>query len=403
MSWQFTQMLALAAKPERIVVGLISGTSADAIATAVCRIHGDGIPSSQRAGARVHLLHYHDHPYDPNIRRMVQRAGALTVRDVAELHVHIGALFADACLNAVRAAAIAIDEVDVIGSHGQTLYHHSSVAGAPRAGFQAGDGDQIAERTGRPVISDFRARDIAAGGEGAPLTPFSDLILFASSEGVADRRVILNLGGIANVTILDADPQRVIGFDTGPANALIDRLAGRLSAGTLACDVDGRIARSGRVNETLLGDLLRTDLFLAQPPPKSTGFEMYGDAFLDRALAMHGRLDADLMATLTEFTARTIALAVGPFVTDPRAVEIVIAGGGVRNPALVERIAANVAPVPVRSADELGVPACAREAMGFAVLANEALFGHPTALPRVTGARHPTVLGKWSFPSAPAR
>ncbi len=211
--------------------------------------------------------------------------------------------------------------------------------------------------------------------------------------------MILNLGGIANLTILDPDPSLVFGFDTGPANALLDRLASRISGGSLACDQDGRLARRGTVNAALLDDLLNNDPFLASRPPKSTGFEMYGDEFLARAAGAHGGWDADLMATLTEFTARSIAMALDRFAADPPADAIIVAGGGARNPALLGRIARAVAPVPVVLSDDVGVPTMAREAMGFAVLANEAILGHPTALPGVTGARRPVILGKWSLPS----
>jgi anhydro-N-acetylmuramic acid kinase len=394
----FDKMLVIAAKPERVVVGLISGTSADSIAAAVCRIRGGGVPAPGKAGAEVKLVAYHEHPYDLAVRRQVRGAGGLGVRTVAELGVRVGELFAEACLAAIEAAGLAPNDVDLVGSHGQTLYHHSSIPGTTRATLQVGDGDQIAERTGLTVVSDFRTRDIAAGGEGAPLTPFSDLILYAPrEEEPQSRRVILNLGGIANVTILDGDPARVFGFDTGPANSLLDRLAIHLSSGTLDCDEDGRLARSGTVDTSLLDRLLHDDPYLARRPPKSTGFEMYGDAFLSRVLEAHSGSGADLMATLTEFTARTIAFALAGFVTDPPASEIVVAGGGARNPALLERIEAAVAPVPVRRSEDLGVPGPAREAMGFAILGNEALLGHPTALPGVTGARRPVVLGKWSL------
>jgi anhydro-N-acetylmuramic acid kinase len=396
----FAGLAATALKPERVVVGIISGTSADAISVAVCRVRGGGIPGAGRAGAAVTLLRYYEHPYDAAVRGRIRQAAELKVRDVAELNVRVGELFADACLAAVAAAGLTPDRVDLVGSHGQTVYHHSSQPGAPRATLQVGDGDQIAERTGLPVVSDFRTRDVAAGGEGAPLTPFSDLILFGAAGGPsAGPRVILNLGGIGNVTVLRDDPAEVFGFDTGPANALLDRLALRLSDGALAYDRDGALARRGVVNRALLESLLASDPFLARSPPKSTGFEMYGDDFLARAAAAHGGWDAGLMATLTEFTARTVALALGRFVNDPPAGVLVVAGGGIRNPALMDRITAAVAPVPVLSSEALGVPPMAREAMGFAVLANEALLGHPTSLPRVTGARRPAILGKWSLPA----
>jgi anhydro-N-acetylmuramic acid kinase len=244
-------------------------------------------------------------------------------------------------------------------------------------------------------VTDFRARDIAAGGEGAPISPLADLILF-SSRG-PERRAVLNLGGIANITVLDADPARVFGFDSGPANSLLDRLARRLSKGVLDCDQDGQIASSGRVNEPFAQALIDADLYLARKPPKSTGFEMYGDAFIDRAAALHGSFDADLMATLTEFTARSVAQAFAQFVPHPH--EVIVAGGGVRNPVLLGRIASLLAPAKLLRSDNLGVPGAAREAMAFAILANEALHGHATSLPAVTGSRHARVLGKLCFPS----
>lgn len=402
MSPFIQRLFALAEKPTRNVVGLISGTSADSISVAVCRITGGGVPGPDRPGALVELTHYHEHPYDPLVRREVFGAGSLNVRAVAELNVRVGELFADACLSALNAVGMEPGALDLIGSHGQTLYHHSTMPGVPRATLQVGDGDLIAERTGAFVVSDFRSRDIAAGGEGAPLTPLADRILYAprdENDTAHRRRVILNLGGIANVTILDPDPSRLIGFDTGPANSLLDRLAIQLSDGALTCDHDGRIARSGTVNEALVAELIRNDPYLQLPPPKSTGFEMYGDAFLARAETTHGRRDADLMATLTEFTARSIALALAPFLNDPPLADVIVAGGGARNPALMERIQANLGTVPVRRSEEVGIASEAREAMAFALFANEALLGHPTALPSVTGTRAPVVLGKWSFPS----
>ena len=222
--------------------------------------------------------------------------------------MQLGEAFAEACLISLKTAGVSPEEVDLIGSHGQTVYHHSGVAGTRRATLQLGDGDVIAVRTGIHVVSDFRARDIAAGGEGAlfPRWPTPCSSVAAIKMRGSRRRAILNLGGIANVTVLDDDPARIFGFDTGPANAPLDRLARRLSEGALACDQDGRFARAGRVNEPLLAELLEHDPFLARHPPKSTGFEMYGDAFLTHVAERHGGYDVDLMATLTEFVARTI-------------------------------------------------------------------------------------------------
>jgi len=389
---------ARTAKPSRIVVGMISGTSADSIDAAVCRIEGRGLPSADGPGARVELLHYAEAPYPADVRARILGLAGWGVRDVAELNVLVGEAFAAACLDALAGAGMRPGDVDLIGSHGQTVYHHSSVPGALGATLQVGDGDVIAERTGAMVVCDFRARDVAAGGEGAPISPFADIILYAPRDPSAapERRAVLNLGGIANVTVLDPDPARVFGFDTGPANTLLDRLARRISGGALSCDRDGALARAGKADEALVGRLLAEDAYLARRPPKSTGFEMYGDAFVERAGTLLGRFDADLMATLTEYTARTVADAFARFV--PPVVEVIGAGGGVRNPALFGRLAELLAPARLLLGDDRGVPGDAREAMAFAVLAHEALFGLPTSLPSVTGARRPAVLGKFCLP-----
>ncbi|HKI20707.1 MAG TPA: anhydro-N-acetylmuramic acid kinase [Isosphaeraceae bacterium] len=392
MTHPFADLLERSAKPSRTVVGLMSGTSADSIDVAVCRMKG--------YGPEVELLRFSEHAHDLDVKRRVYAAADLDVRGIAELNVRVGEAFAHACLATLKEASIPPWEVDLIGSHGQTVYHHSGVAGTRRATLQVGDGDVIAVKTGRYVISDFRARDIAAGGEGAPLSPVADTILFASREpGKWRRRAVLNLGGIANLTVLDQNSARVFGFDTGPANAPLDRLARILSGGEFACDQDGRYARAGRVNEALLADLFKNDAFLARRPPKSTGFEVYGDAFVAHAAALHGGHDADLLATLTEFVARTIALGLLHCAgIDPPVQEVVVAGGGVKNPALMQRIAAALAPIPIRRSDELGVPSDAREAMAFAVLADMTLRGIAACLPPVTGATAPKLLGKLSFP-----
>ncbi len=391
-------LAARTAKPSRVVVGMISGTSADSIDAAVCRVSGFGLPAVGRAGARVELLHYAETPYPAETRGRILDLKNWGVRDVAEMQVRVAEAFADAFAATVAGAGLSPRDVDLIGSHGQTVYHHSSVPGAIGATLQVGDGDVLAERTGALVIADFRMRDVAAGGEGAPISPFADVVLYAPGEPDSPpaRRAVLNLGGIANVTVLDPDPSRVFGFDTGPANTLLDRLARRISGGTLACDRDGALARAGRVDRALVDRLLAEDAFLARRPPKSTGFEMYGDEFVARAGALLGRFDADLMATLTEYTARTVADAFARFV--PPVAEVIGTGGGVRNPALFDRLAELLAPARLLLGDDRGVPGDAREAMAFAVLAHEALFGLPTSLPTVTGARRPAVLGKFCPP-----
>jgi anhydro-N-acetylmuramic acid kinase len=394
MTNPFSDLLKRSVKPSRLVVGLMSGTSADSIDVAICQIKG------QATDVGIELIHYREHAHVPAVKSQVLGASDLDLRAIAELNVLLGEAFAEACLLSLNEASLSAADVDLVGSHGQTVYHHSGVAGARRATLQLGDGDVIAVRTGQYVISDFRARDIAAGGEGAPLSPVADSILFAEREpGARRRRAILNLGGIANLTVLDENPAHVCGFDTGPANAPLDRLARRLSDGALACDQDGCFARVGRVNESLLAHLLDGDPFIARHPPKSTGFEMYGDAFVADAAARHGSYDADLMATLTEFSARTVARGIEQCAQlGPPVEEVIAAGGGIKNPILMQRIRALVAPVPVRRSDDLGVPSDAREAMAFAILADMTLRGLTAWLPSITGASAPKLLGKLSFP-----
>ncbi len=267
MTHPFSDFLERSRKPSRLVVGLMSGTSADSIDVAVCRLTGQG------GDVEVELLLDREHPHDPEVKRRVIGISGLDVRGIAELHVMVGEAFAAACLTTLEEAGLSPQDIDLIGSHGQTVYHHSGVDGAIRATLQVGDGDVIAVRTGCHVVSDFRARDIAAGGEGAPLSPIADIVLFGGWEKdeLRCRRAILNLGGIANVTVLDDEPARVFGFDTGPANSPLDRLARRLSGGALSCDQEGRFARSGRVDESLLAELLEHDPFLARGRPSRQG------------------------------------------------------------------------------------------------------------------------------------
>lgn len=377
-----------------LVLGVLSGTSADAIDVAVCRI----TPSLANEPS-VELIRHTSHAHDPEVHTWIGGAMNLSARRMAELHVRLGQRFGRACLDAIAAAGLAPEQIDLVGSHGQTIYHHSRIPGAERCTLQVGDADQVAELTGLPVVADFRARDIAAGGEGAPISPIADLVLYRPN-GPYGRRAVLNIGGITNITLLDESPDLIRGFDIGPGNALLDRLARRLSNGAAGFDEDGRIAAAGTVNQELLTRLLDQDEFLRRMPPKSTGFEMYGDAKLDELIERHGEADANLMATLTEFTVQSIGYALRVLIsseTNPG--EIVLAGGGARNRELVRRIEAAVAPRVVTLSDALGVPTQAREAMAFAILAHRTVLGLPSTWPGITGVRHPVVLGKLSFPA----
>jgi len=396
----------LKTKPRRLVAGLMSGTSADGIDCAICSIEGGGPARDPRDGAprppaRVKLEAFRGHPYDASLRRRILGIAGAQVREIAALHAEIGDAFAEACLRTLVLAGIPEEALDLVGSHGQTIYHHNGTE--PRVTLQIGDGDRIAEKLGTVVVSDFRARDVAAGGEGAPLTPYADLVLLASAAEGGRRPVVLNLGGIANVTILDPDPRRIAAFDTGPANAPLDRLARLVTGGEWNCDFGGKLASEGRVVPALLEDLLR-DPFLARKPPKSTGTEAYGDAFVARLVARHGRADRDLLATATAFVARSIAAALRDHTpAGPPISEVIAAGGGTLNPTLLTQLKEALAPIPVVLSDERGIPSKAREAMAFAILGNDALLGLPTNLPQATGAARHVTLGKMSFPPSQTR
>ncbi|MBI3976046.1 MAG: anhydro-N-acetylmuramic acid kinase [Armatimonadetes bacterium] len=375
---------AVAARPARIVLGLISGTSADGIDAAAVRISGQG------AAARVKVLATHTHPFPPGLR---ERLHALTeggsVRDVCELNVVLGELFAEA------AAALAgrVGGVDLIGSHGQTIYHIPPAGGRAGSTLQIGEPAVIAERTGILTVAHFRPRDMAAGGMGAPLVPYADYILFRHP---ARTRVIQNIGGIANATILPAggEPADVIAFDTGPGNMVIDALMQRYFGRPY--DADGALGAAGRVHEGLLAELL-ADPFITAPPPKATGRERYGEPYAQEVAARGealGLAAEDLVATVTAFTADSIVENYRRFVFPAQAVdEVVVAGGGARNRTLLERLRRLLASRPVLTTTDLGIDSDFKEAVAFAIMANDAVMGLATNVPGATGARHPVILG----------
>jgi len=379
-----------------LVIGLMSGTSADGIDAALVEWPDSEETRPFRLVAHSHLAH----PALLQQRIHTLAAGAVpgpdVLRETAALDVELGERFAEAALAAAEAAGLAIERVAGVASHGQTIAHHPE----HRASLQIGDPSVIAERTGCTTIADFRSRDLALGGEGAPLAPFFHWAAFGAGD---ENRVVLNLGGIANISWLPAsrDPDAVIAFDTGPANSLIDGVISLASEGREAMDVDGQRADRGRVDDLLLHKLL-DDEFLAKPPPKSTGRERYGTAEA-RALLAGSRgvergLD-DLVATLVAFTAESIGRACRDLLPreDARAKQIdrlIVGGGGANNPVLVEAIGSALPGVAVERFDDHGVPAQAAEAMAFSLMGRNALLGIPNHLPRCTGASRAAVLGE---------
>lgn len=365
-----------------LAIGIMSGTSADGIDAALIEVDERGRVSDTIAHAAV--------PFPDDIRARILALGAgepVPAAEVARLHVRLGDMYAAAAMALMPAARRPV----VIGLHGQTISHLP----AERATLQIGDAARVAILTGVPTVDDFRSADIAAGGEGAPLTPFADHILF----GGTDPRVVVNIGGIANVTLLPGpDADQVTGFDTGPGNMVVDAIA-RMSGERY--DVDGAGARRGRVVQRALDEALAHP-FLRRPAPKSTGREEFGAEFtarlVERVRSEGGTLD-DALATATELTARTISGAVRAATSQGTTwKEVLVAGGGAANGALMERLSAAFAPVRVRRVDDLGIPSEAREAIAFAILAVHRLRELPNTLPRVTGARRAVCAGAMHRP-----
>lgn len=383
----------------RLVLGLMSGTSVDAIDAALAWVGlADG-----GARRRVEVVAAGETPFDPALRRAIFDAfppHTGSIPRLAQLDVLIGEAFAAAALALLDRAGIAPERVDLIGSHGQTLYHapHPPAAAADLPAVpvtvQAGSGAIIAARTGITTVYDFRVADLALGGEGAPLVPYVDYLLLGDDESLA----IQNLGGIGNVTVLrqGAGVAGMVGFDTGPGNMLIDALAAAVSGGRLAYDADGALAASGTPSAALLADALE-DPFFARRPPKSTGREEFGLPYAEEFHARGRSLglnDADLLATATALTARSIADAYRRFVLPTTPLDrVLLCGGGARNPTLRRLIAADLAPIPVGTVEERGIPIDAKEALAFAVLAYETAHGRPGTLPATTGTARPAVLG----------
>ncbi len=379
-------LLALRQRPSRLVIGLLSGTSADGTDAALCEISGAG--ESTRLTMRSFVMT----PFSRALRERIFRLSEANAAELCDLDVLLADAFADAAQAACDAAGTPLAAVDLIGSHGQTAVHHPRSAGLTGATLQIGEAAVIAERTGRPVISDFRVRDVAAGGEGAPLVPLVDHLLFRHP---GRRRALQNIGGIANVSLVGERLAELVAFDNGPGNMALDAVARAASGGAESFDEGGRRAARGQIDQVLLAELDRHP-YLNRPPPKSTGRELFGKDFVYPLLArFEGRLD-DLLATLTRFSAQAIARSyreLCPALPD----EVYVSGGGALNGTLMRHLGELLAPIPVATTAALGVDPKAKEAVAFAVLANETLFGHPGNVPSVTGARGPRVLGKVSF------
>ena len=387
----------LTQKGVKKVIGLMSGTSVDGVDAALVEIQGHGLET------RVEVVAFHSHPFVPEVRDRIFnlfQPETSRVDEICQMNFLIGEIFADAALSVIRDAQLEVEEIDLIGSHGQTVYHLPPQAGAEYvpSTLQIGEPSVIAYRTGIPTIGNFRVADLAAGGQGAPLVPYADFLLFRQ----ADRTIALqNIGGISNVTLIPAGAAGpdILASDTGPGNMIIDSVMEILTDGEEKYDNLGQFAARGRVNESLLEEWLQHP-FIGARPPKTTGREAFGRQFAYQALEQAQAQNvspADLVATLTAFTARTIFDYYRRFLFPHYSIDgIYISGGGSHNLTLMRHLKALFEPIPLFAADAIGVSSDAKEALAFAVLANEAVHGQPTNLPQVTGASKPLVLGTLS-------
>jgi anhydro-N-acetylmuramic acid kinase len=390
------RLAAIAAAEPRLVVGLSSGTSFDGVDAALVRIRGSG------PDLTTDLVRFTCLPFDEVLRARIADALDAGAAEIARLSFDLGAAFADAAFAVIADAGLTPADVHLVGSHGQTIYHDPPGGNRRGVTLQIGEADVIAARTGLPTVSDFRTADVAAGGSGAPLIPLIDWLLF---RDVGEVRLLLNIGGIANVTYVTPEFEGIRAFDTGPGNALVDELMALATGGRERIDRAGERALRGTPDESAVEAFL-THPYFSAAPPKSTGKEMFGrDAA--RELARHAghdgavsALDAsaidDLLATAAAVTARSVRDATCFLPADPGIARVVVSGGGVRNNAIMTALTELFAPIPVTDLSDLGMDPDAKEAVGFALLANETIAGRPGNVPAATGASRPVVLGKLS-------
>lgn len=369
------------------VAGIMSGTSLDGIDVAVVDMRN----------LRIQPVAFHSVPYEERVRQAILGVSntTTTTAEIARLHFLLGQLYAKAVQETCRRHRVPLKSLELVGCHGQTIYHQGDSASflsrQVSTTLQIGEASVLAEALGVPVVSDFRTRDMAAGGKGAPLVPFLDYLLFRHPK---KGRVALNIGGIANVTAIppNARPGDLIAFDTGPGNMVIDALTAELTKGRQRFDRDGSIAAQGRLDRRLL-DRLLTDPYYRQPPPRTAGREQYGTEFLAR-LKQHLAL-RDLITTATALTATTITLGIERFIKPRMRVDdLIAAGGGVHNRTLMGYLQAFLPGVHIAQTTDFGIDPDAKEAVAFAVLAHETYRQRASNVPSATGARRAVILGK---------
>lgn len=390
-------LIRLKEKESRNAIGLMSGTSCDGIDACLVKITGNGLST------KVDIIGFETYPYKNETRKLIFEASCKetgTVDKICQLNFILGKLFADAAMQIAGKLSVPLSEIDIVGSHGQTVYHVSSLKGSDdkkvRSSLQIGEPSVIAQETGVTTVADFRTRDIAAGGEGAPLVPYADFVLFGR-DGVG--RAVQNIGGISNVTFLPAggNINDIIAFDNGPGNMIIDRFADIITDGRLKYDKNGDLASKGKLDQDLL-ERLCAHPYLSKPPPKSTGREDFGIQFSDdlfKELKQNNIDVHDAIATITAFTAKSISDSYRKFIQPCHKIhEVIVSGGGVSNPVLFQFLKDCLVDISIRKVDDFGIPSSAKEALAFAILANETVSGNPGNIPSATGAQQRVVLGK---------
>lgn len=387
-----------------LVLGLMSGTSADGIDVALARI--SGVPPRLTAK----LLGHTSSKFPPALRKEILRVAEqqpITAGALSQLNFRLGEVFADAAIAACKTFHVSPRKVTLIGSHGQTIFHQGNPVpyfGRPTSStLQIGEPSVIAASTGITTVGDFRPADMALGGQGAPLVPYADYLLYRHEQL---GRISLNLGGIANITVIPAGakPPQVFAFDTGPANILIDALVSYFSRGRKRYDQNAAIAQTGRPLPALVDELMR-DPYLKLAPPKSTGREYYGRAYIQKVLALgrrHRAHPADLIRAATIFTALSVADALHRFVLPRTKIhQLVVSGGGAKNPLLMAQLTAALGQIEILTSASFGVPEEAKEAFAFALMAYETFHRRASNVPSATGARGAAILGKICYASPP--
>lgn len=381
-------------KETKIAVGLMSGTSLDGVDACIVEIEGHS------KDTKFKLIEFITQEYTLEEKRRIERLcnnKTSTIEEICFMNTYLGNKFADVTIAVCNKANISLDKVDFISSHGQTIYHMPN----ENSTMQIGELSVIAARTNCLTVGDFRPSDMAYGGQGAPLVPFVDYILY-SHKGKG--RILLNLGGIANITVLPADcgSEDIYAFDTGPANLLIDAIVKKITQGEKTFDEGGKMALKGTIDEELLNELILKDTYLDEKPPKSTGREYYTEDFAKDIYnkgVKKGLDEYSILATVTAYTAKTIENQICRFVLPNNKIhELYVSGGGSHNQMIIDLLKKYL-DLDIYLIDDLGLPSDAKEAVAFAILGNQFLLGQTNNIPSATGATKDVIMGKLAVPS----